>query len=79
MAHDASPAFSHRFKDNFPQILRAVEDFKEIGSKRGVTASQVALAWVLAQGDDFIPIPGTTKIKVSFSRLTHKDGPLFVL
>ena len=43
-------------------IVKRVE---EIAKKRGVKMSQVALAWVLAQGEDVIPIPGTTKEKVS--------------
>jgi aryl-alcohol dehydrogenase-like predicted oxidoreductase len=36
---------------------------REIAEKKGVTSSQLTLAWVLAQGDDFIAIPGTNKIK----------------
>ena len=38
---------------------------KEIGKKYNATAGQIALAWVLAQGEDVIPIPGTTKLPVS--------------
>jgi len=34
-----------------------------LGKKKGCTPGQLTLAWILAQGDDFIPIPGTTKIK----------------
>jgi aryl-alcohol dehydrogenase-like predicted oxidoreductase len=33
---------------------------KEIAEEKGVTPGQLALAWVLAQGDDVVPIPGTT-------------------
>lgn len=58
---------TRRFKDNFAQILQVVEDLKAIGAKHGVSAGQVTLAWVLAQGDDFIPIPGTKNIKASFT------------
>jgi len=36
---------------------------REIATKKGCTAGQLCLAWVLAQGDDFIPIPGTKKEK----------------
>ena len=54
--------FSPRFeKDNFTQNLKLVEKVKEIAAAKGVTASQVALAWVLAQGEDIIPIPGTKR------------------
>ncbi|KAJ7128738.1 Aldo/keto reductase [Mycena epipterygia] len=49
---------------NFPNILKLADGLKEIGAKyNGVTGGQVALAWLLAQGDDVIPIPGTKKIK----------------
>lgn len=51
-------------KENFPNILKLVDGLKKIGEKHGATAGQVALAWVLAQGDDFIPIPGTKSVKV---------------
>ncbi|PFH45389.1 hypothetical protein AMATHDRAFT_71740, partial [Amanita thiersii Skay4041] len=50
-------------KENFPNILKVVDDIKCIGAKHGATAGQVALAWLLGQGKDIIPIPGTKKIK----------------
>lgn len=34
---------------------------KEIAAEKGVTAAQLAIAWVLAQGDDLVPIPGTKR------------------
>ncbi|KAK6988628.1 Aldo/keto reductase [Favolaschia claudopus] len=55
------PRFS---KENFPNILKLCDDLKAIGAKyNNATAGQVTLAWLLAQGDDIIPIPGTKKIK----------------
>jgi len=36
---------------------------REIAEKKGVTPAQLTLAWVLAQGDEFIAIPGTKKVK----------------
>ncbi|KAJ7476695.1 NADP-dependent oxidoreductase domain-containing protein, partial [Mycena latifolia] len=49
---------------NFPNILKLADGLKAIGAKyNGATGGQVALAWLLAQGDDIIPIPGTKKIK----------------
>jgi len=54
------PRFS---KENFPNILKIAEAMKQIGEKHNATAGQVSLAWLLAQGNDVIPIPGTTKIK----------------
>jgi aryl-alcohol dehydrogenase-like predicted oxidoreductase len=48
---------------NFQKNLELVERVKEIAGEKGVTPGQLALAWVLAQGDDIVPIPGTTKVK----------------
>ena len=50
--------------ENFPNILKLCDGLAEMGKKHGATASQVTLAWLLAQGDDIIPIPGSTKIPV---------------
>ena len=54
-----SPRFS---AENFPRNLAVVDQVEAIATQRGVTAAQVALAWVLAQGNTIIPIPGTTKL-----------------
>jgi aryl-alcohol dehydrogenase-like predicted oxidoreductase len=54
----ATPRFQG---DNFTQNLALVEAVKQLAAAKGVTASQVALAWVLAQGTDIIPIPGTKR------------------
>lgn len=48
---------------NFQKNLELVEDIKKIGQKKGATPAQIALAWVLAQGDNVHPIPGSTKIR----------------
>ncbi|KAG2036019.1 Aldo keto reductase [Suillus americanus] len=50
-------------KENFPNILKLADDLKRVGEQYNATAGQVALAWLLAQGEDVIPIPGTKKIK----------------
>ncbi|KAI0711515.1 Aldo/keto reductase [Earliella scabrosa] len=49
-------------QENFPNILKLVAGLERIGAKHRATAGQVALAWLLAQGEDIIPIPGTTKL-----------------
>jgi aryl-alcohol dehydrogenase-like predicted oxidoreductase len=49
--------------ENFQKNLELVEHVKAIADEKGVTAGQLALAWVLSQGDDIVPIPGTTKVK----------------
>jgi aryl-alcohol dehydrogenase-like predicted oxidoreductase len=43
--------------------LALVDRVKEIASEKGCTPGQLALAWVLAQGDDVVPIPGTKRVK----------------
>ncbi|UJR25046.1 hypothetical protein I4U23_006406 [Adineta vaga] len=53
------PRFS---KENFPKNLQLVDTLSSIAKKKNCTTSQLTLAWILAQGDDFIVIPGTTKI-----------------
>jgi aryl-alcohol dehydrogenase-like predicted oxidoreductase len=47
--------------DNFEHNLRLVDVVKSVASRHGCTPGQVALAWVLAQGDDVVPIPGTRR------------------
>jgi aryl-alcohol dehydrogenase-like predicted oxidoreductase len=47
---------------NFAANLALVDKVKAIAADKGVTPGQLALAWVLAQGDDLVPIPGTKRI-----------------
>ncbi len=55
---------SPRFQgENFKKNLQLVDKVKELAKSKGVTPAQLALAWVLSQGEDIVPIPGTTKIK----------------
>lgn len=55
---------SPRFQgDNFAKNLELVEQVKAIADEKGITAGQLALAWILAQGDDIVPIPGTKRRK----------------
>ena len=55
-----SPRFS---EENFPKNLKLTEEIGALAKKKGVTPGQLTLAWLLAQGEDIIPIPGTKKIK----------------
>lgn len=55
-----SPRFS---EENFPKNLKLVHQLQEIANKKGCTNGQLCLAWLLKQGNDIIPIPGTKKIK----------------
>ncbi|RYP15869.1 hypothetical protein DL765_005445 [Monosporascus sp. GIB2] len=54
------PRFS---RENFPKNMELVGAIKELATKKGVTVGQVALAWLLSQGDDIFPIPGTITYK----------------
>src|SRR5580704_4535682 len=62
-ADDDSRRTNPRFMgDNFQRNLRAVDEVKAIAVEVGATPAQVALAWVLAQGDYIAPIPGTKRV-----------------
>lgn len=51
-----------RFSDeNFPKNLELVHSLKKIADKKGCTTGQLTLAWLMNQGKDIIPIPGTKK------------------
>lgn len=54
----ANPRFS---EENMPANLKLVARVREMAEEKGCTAAQLALAWVLAQGDDIVPIPGTKR------------------
>jgi aryl-alcohol dehydrogenase-like predicted oxidoreductase len=47
--------------ENFQRNLALVERVEEIARERGITAGQLALAWVLSRGEDVVPIPGTKR------------------
>lgn len=53
---------SPRFQgENFQKNLELVRQIEELAAKKGCTPAQLALAWVLAQGEDIVPIPGTKR------------------
>jgi aryl-alcohol dehydrogenase-like predicted oxidoreductase len=63
-AADDYRRFSPRFQgENFAKNLLLVQQVQDLAAEKGVTAGQLALAWVLAQGDYVIPIPGTKQRK----------------
>jgi len=62
LAEDDFRRGNPRFQDeNFARNLELVERVRAIAGDKGVTASQLALAWVLSRGDDIVPIPGTKR------------------
>ncbi|KAG8527874.1 uncharacterized protein KY384_006790 [Bacidia gigantensis] len=55
-----APRFS---KENFPKNLELAGKIAELATKKGVTPGQLSLAWLMSQGKDVVPIPGTKKLK----------------
>ncbi|PNS20007.1 Pyridoxal reductase [Sphaceloma murrayae] len=66
-----APRFS---EENFAKNLVLVDRIGEIAKAKGVTPTQLTLAWLMAQGDDVVPIPGTTRVE----RLKENLGALEV-
>ncbi|UTA68477.1 aldo/keto reductase [Emticicia sp. 21SJ11W-3] len=74
LAADDFRRFSPRFQgENFNKNLVLVDKIKQLASQKGCTASQLALAWVMAQGDDVFPIPGTRRIKYLDENMAAAD------
>lgn len=59
-ARRGMPRFS---EENFPKNVELVKKFEAFAKEKGCTPSQLVLAWTMAQGEDFFPIPGTRSIK----------------
>ena len=56
--------FHPRFQgENFAQNIELVHEVEAMAKEKGCTTAQLALAWVLAQGEDIVPIPGTKRIR----------------
>ncbi|HYC88256.1 MAG TPA: aldo/keto reductase [Thermoanaerobaculia bacterium] len=63
-----------RFKgENFQKNLDLVKRIEELAKEKGVTPSQLALAWVLHRGDDIVPIPGTKRVQFLEENLGAHD------
>jgi aryl-alcohol dehydrogenase-like predicted oxidoreductase len=64
LAEDDFRRHNPRFQgENFVKNLQLVDRVREIAEEKGVTPSQLALAWVLHQGSDVVPIPGTKRVR----------------
>jgi aryl-alcohol dehydrogenase-like predicted oxidoreductase len=62
LAEDDYRRHSPRFQgENFEKNLELVGEIEEVAARKHCTPAQLALAWVLAQGEDIVPIPGTKK------------------
>jgi aryl-alcohol dehydrogenase-like predicted oxidoreductase len=74
LAVDDYRRFSPRFQgDNFQKNLDLVQEVEEMAREKQCQPSHLALAWVLAQGDDIIPIPGTKRRKYLEENATAVD------
>jgi len=63
-ADDDFRKFHPRFQgENFEKNIQLVGEVEALAREKGCTAAQLALAWVLAQGEDIVPIPGTKRVK----------------
>jgi len=77
LAQDDYRRFSPRFQgDNFQKNLELVKKVEEIAKEKNITAAQLALAWVMAQGEDIVPIPGTKRIKYLVENASSVDVDL---
>ena len=70
------PRFS---AENFPKIMDLVKELQTVAKRKSATPAQVTLAWLMAQGDDIFPIPGTRTVKyldenVGAAKLELTDG-----
>jgi aryl-alcohol dehydrogenase-like predicted oxidoreductase len=64
LAEDDFRRRNPRFQgENFDKNLQLVRAVEKIAEEKGILPGQLALAWVLAQGDDIVPIPGTKRVK----------------
>lgn len=78
---DRRPLAMPRFMEaNRQKNVELISQFKALADKKGCTTAQLAIAWLLKQGDDIIPIPGTKKLKYLEENwealnvhLTHED------
>ncbi|KAI1376354.1 Aldo/keto reductase [Hypoxylon crocopeplum] len=60
--HDVRRRYPRFSDENFPKNMAVVGGLKALALKKGCTTAQLTLAWLLDQGDDIFPIPGTTKL-----------------
>jgi aryl-alcohol dehydrogenase-like predicted oxidoreductase len=77
LAADDYRRFQPRFQgENFDRNLRLVERIGEMATAKGCTPSQLALAWVMARGDDIVAIPGTKRRRYLEENLAAAEIPL---
>lgn len=78
-ADDDFRKFHPRFQGkNFEKNIELVQEVEEIAKDKGCTTAQLALAWVLAQGEDIVPIPGTRHVRYLDENIGALDVKLSV-
>ncbi len=61
--------------ENFQRNLDLVQEVRELAAAKGCTPGQLAIAWLLAQGADIVPIPGTKRMRYLEENLGAVDVP----
>ncbi|MFB2938944.1 aldo/keto reductase [Aerosakkonemataceae cyanobacterium BLCC-F154] len=75
LAPDDWRRFSPRFQgENFSKNLDLVKKIEELAKEKDCQPSQLALAWLLAQGEDIVPIPGTKRVKYLEENVAAAEG-----
>ena len=64
--------------ENFATNLVLVDKVRELAAEKGVTATQLALAWVLSRGEDVVPIPGTKRVSYLEENATAAEVSLTI-
>jgi aryl-alcohol dehydrogenase-like predicted oxidoreductase len=72
-ASDARRGYPRFQGENFQKNLAVVEQVRQIAAEKGVTPSQLAIAWVLAQGEEIVPIPGTKRVNYLEENIAAAD------
>jgi aryl-alcohol dehydrogenase-like predicted oxidoreductase len=77
LAEDDFRRHNPRFQgENFDRNMQTVARVREIADEKGCTPAQLALAWVMAQGEDIVPIPGTKRRRYLADNLASTDVEL---
>jgi len=71
--HDFRSPMPRFSEENLPKNLELLAGLREIAGKYGCTTGQLALTWVLAQGDHIVPIPGTKHVKFAEENAAAAD------
>lgn len=77
-ANDSRNKFPQFSKENREANAHLIETFKAVAARKQVSPAQLALAWILHRGKDFVPIPGTTKVARLMENIAAADITLSI-